>query len=146
MAERCAPVLAQVQLSYRITATPTGDGSSIGLWVTLENRSKEELNGSMGGLLKIDPDPRSNQISWGGSSADELYQKPGSTMHRQIWHDRQPPGWHPVGDRVTSFDFYTYAYSPGPRSEACHLPATVVAPPGLVEGHPSGRWRQRSRI
>jgi hypothetical protein len=146
VAERCAPVLSQVQLSYRITATPTPGGFTIGLWVTFENRSKDELGGSMGGLLKVDPRPRSNQISWGGSSADELYQQPGSTMDREIWHDRRPPGWHPVGERVTSFDFYTYVYSPGPRSEACHLPATITAPPGLVEGHPSGRWRQHSSI
>jgi hypothetical protein len=146
IAERCAPVLSQVDLTYRITATPTTGGSTIALWVTFENGSADELNGSMGGVLKVDPHPRANQISWGGSSADEISLQPGSTTEREIWHDRRPPGWHPVGERVTSFDFYTYVYSPGPRSEACHLPATITAPPGLVADHPSGRWRQHSSI
>jgi hypothetical protein len=101
------------------------------------------LYGSTDGLLKVAPDPRSNRISWGGSSADEIEQKAGSTTRRQVWHDRQPPGWHPVGDRVTSFEAHTNLYAPGPgRLVSCSIPATVVAPPHLVEGHPSGRWRQ----
>jgi hypothetical protein len=143
-AERCDSLLSRVHLSYRITATPTAGGSTIGLWMTLANRSTVRLGGSTGGLLKVDPDPRSNRISWGGSSADELWQKPGSTTRREVWHDRQPPGWHPVGDRVTSFDFNAYVYAPGPGTVVCHIPATVRAPPQLVEGHPSGRWRQES--
>lgn len=61
-----------------------------------------------------------------------------------MWHDRKPPGWHPMGDRVTDFDFYTYVYAPGPGTVTCDVPATVTAPPGLVEGHPSGRWSQES--
>ena len=142
--KRCASLLSRVDLSYRISATPTAGGSTIGLRMTLTNRSKSRLTGSTGGLLKVDPDPRTNQINWGGSSADELWQKPGSTARREVWHDRKPPGWHPVGDRVTSFDFYAYVYAPGPGTVVCHIPATIVAPPRLVEGHPSGRWRQES--
>ncbi len=94
--------------------------------------------------MRIEPDPRRNQLSWGGSSADELWQKPGSVVRREVWHDRQPPGWHPVGDRVTSFDFYTYVYAPGPGTVACQVPATIVADPQLVADHPVGRWRQQS--
>lgn len=144
MAQRCHSLLPQLDLSYRITAVPTAGGSAIGLSMTLVNRSTSRLGGSTGGLLKVEPDPRSNRINWGGSSADELWQKAGSTTNREVWHDRQPPGWHPVGNRVTSFDFYAYVYAPGPGTVTCHLPATVVAPPDLVEGHPSGRWRQES--
>lgn len=143
-AERCDSLLSQVHLSYRITATPTDGGSAIGLWMTLENRSSKSFGGSTVGLLKVDPDPRKNQISWGGSSADELYPEPRSTTRQEVWHDRQPPGWHPVGNRVTSFDFDTYVYAPGPGVVVCHIPATVSAPPHLVVGHPSGRWRQES--
>jgi hypothetical protein len=142
--ERCAPLLSRVRLSYRITATPTEGGTTFGLWMTLANRSTSRLAGSTGGLLKVDPDPRKNRISWGGSSADEIYQRPGSTTRREVWHDRQPPGWHPVGERVTSFEFDTYAYAPGAGIVVCHIPALVVAPPRLVDGHPSGRWRQES--
>ena len=143
-AERCASLLSRVHLSYRITATPTDGGSAIGLWMTLENRSPKSFGGSTTGLLKLDPNPRKNQINWGGSSADEFYPEPGTTTRREVWHDRQPPGWHPVGNRVTSFDFDTYVYAPGPGIAVCHIPATVIAPPRLVEGHPSGRWRQES--
>ena len=143
-AERCKSLLSRVHLSYRITATPTDGGSAIGLWMTLENRSPDSFGGSTTGLLKVDPNPRKNQISWGGSSADELYPEPGTTTRQEVWHDRQPPGWHPVGNRVTSFDFDTYVYAPGPGVVVCHIPATVSAPPHLVVGHPSGRWRQES--
>jgi hypothetical protein len=143
-AERCAPLLSKVPLSYRITATPTDGSSTFGLWMTLANRSSSRLAGGTGGLLMVDPDPRKNRISWGGSSADEIYQRPGSTTRREVWHDRQPPGWHPVGDRVASFEFDTYVYAPGAGIVVCHIPASVVAPPRLVEGHPSGRWRQES--
>lgn len=143
-AERCASFLSQVRLSYRIIATPTDGGTAFGLWMTLANRSTSRLAGSTGGLLQVDPDPRKNRISWGGSSADEIYQRPRSTTRREVWHDRQPPGWHPVGERVTSFEFDTYAYAPGPGLAVCHIPAVVVAPPRLVDGHPSGRWRQES--
>ena len=143
-AERCAPFLSRVEPRYRITATPTAGGSAIALRMTLANRSTSRLAGSTGGLLEVDPNPRVNRISWGGSSADELWQKAGSTTRREVWHDRRPPGWHPVGDKVTSFDFYAYVYAPGPGTVVCDIPATVVAPRHLVEGHPSGRWRQES--
>ena len=123
VAERCRALLDRVSLTYRITATPSAGGNEIGLHMTLENESEVRLAGSTGGVLQVSPGPKSNQINWGGSSADELYQKPGTTTSREVWHDRQPPGWHPVGDRVTSFSFYTYTYAPGPRH--CGVP-----PPG----------------
>ena len=143
-AERCEELLPDVALRYRITATPGADGAEIGLWMRIANRSPAQLSGSTGGTLVVEPGPRTNRISWGGSSADQLWQKPGSTSRHQIWHDRRPPGWHPVGDRVTSFEFYADVYAPGPGLVACPLTAAVVAPPGLVDGHPSGRWRQES--
>jgi hypothetical protein len=52
--------------------------------MTLANRSTSRLGGSTGGLLRVDPDPRSNRIRWGGSSADELWQKPGSVTQREV--------------------------------------------------------------
>ncbi len=76
MAERCPPLLARVNLTYRITATPSAGGNEIGLHMTLENESEVPLAGSTGGVLQVSPGPKSNQINWGGSSADELYQKP----------------------------------------------------------------------
>ena len=142
--ERCRELLARVNLTYRITATPSAGGSEIGLHMILENGSEATLPGSTSGVLQVSPGPKSNQINWGGSSADELYQKPGTTWSREVWHYRRPPGWHPVGNRMTSFSFDTYAYSPGPGTVVCHFPATVVAPRGLVDGHPSGRWNQQS--
>ena len=54
------------------------------------------------------------------------------------------PGRRLVGRRVTTFDFSTYLYPPGRGTVACFMPAHVVAPPGLVVGHPSGIWKQRS--
>jgi hypothetical protein len=129
--------------TFRITAAPTPTGNEISLHMTLVNDSSAMLYGTMGGLLKASPRPRTNQINWGGSSADELGQRPGTTLRREIWHDRQPPGWHPVGDRVTSFDYYAIAYAPGKGLVACDIPATVLAPPGLVDGRPSGRWIQQ---
>lgn len=143
-AERCRQFLSGVRLHYEITAVPTGGGREIGLHMTLENRTDGRIAGSTSGVLRVAPGPPSNRISWGGSSADELYQKPGTTVRRPVWHDRQPPGWHPVGDRVTSFDFSTYSYAPGPGTTVCFIPATVRAPRGLVVGHPSGRWTQES--
>jgi hypothetical protein len=140
--KRCREFLSRVALTYRITAVPQAAGQAIGLHMTLENRSKARLAGSTGGVLRVSPRPTVNQISWGGSSADELYQKPGTTSQREIWHDRRPPGWHPVGTQVTSFDFNTYVYGPGDFS--CFIPATVLAPRGLVDGHSSGRWTQES--
>jgi hypothetical protein len=140
--KRCRELVSRVALTYRITAVPQGADKAIGLHMVLENRSTGRLSGSTSGLMKVSPRPRVNQISWGGSSADELYQKPGTTSQREIWHDRQPPGWHPVGTQVTSFDFYTYLYGPGGR--ACFIPATVLAPRGLVDGHSSGHWIQES--
>lgn len=141
-AERCRDLLSGVALTYRITATPQADGRAIGLHMALVNRSEARLSGSTFGVLKIAPGPRSNRISWGGSSAEELWQEPGTASRREIWHDRRPPGWHPVGTHVTSFHFSTYAYVPGARS--CFIPATVLAPRGLVDGHPSGHWIQDS--
>jgi len=141
-AERCGELLSRVRLTFRITATPVAAGSAIGLRRILVNRSEATLFVSTGGMLKVLPGPRSNRISWGGSSADGVFQKPGTTSRGDVWHDRQPPGWHPIGDRVTSFDFYAHTDAPGPGSVACGIPATIVAPPGLVERHPSGRWTQ----
>jgi hypothetical protein len=141
-AERCRKLLADVSLTYRITATPHEPGRAIGLRMMLVNHSPARLSGSTVGVLKVSPGRKLKQISWGGSSSDELAQPPGTTVRREIWHDRKPPGWHPIGTRVTSFVFATYAYGPGGRP--CYLPATVLAPPGLVEGHSSGRWTQES--
>lgn len=144
-AERCRQFLSGVRLRYEITAVPAAGGQQIGLHMSLENRGSGPVAGSTSGLLRVSPGPGANRISWGGSSADELYQKPGTTERRPVWHDRQPPGWHPVGDKVISFDFTTYAYAPGPGTTACFIPATVRAPRGLVVAHPSGRWTQESR-
>jgi hypothetical protein len=144
-AARCREFLSGVRLHYDITAVPTPGGQEIGLHMTVENRTGARVAGSTSGTLRVAPGPPSNRISWGGSSADELYQKPGTTLRRPVWHDRQPPGWHPVGDTVTSFDFSTYSYAPGPGTTVCYIPATVRAPRGLVAEHPSGRWRQESR-
>jgi len=143
-AERCRTFLAGVRLRYDITAVPTAGGREIGLHLTLENRTDGRVGGSTSGVLRVAPGPPSNRISWGGSSSDELYQRPGTTLRFEIWHDRKPPGWHPVGRKVTSFDFSTYAYVPGPGVALCWIPATVNAPRGLVLGHPSGHWMQQS--
>ena len=94
--ERCGPLLDQVSLGFRITTTPSARGNEIGLHMMLDNRSEIRLSGDTWGLLKVSPDARSNRISWGGSSADVLWQQPGTTSSREVWHDRQPPGWHPV--------------------------------------------------
>lgn len=143
-AQRCRTFLSGVTLRYDITAEPADAGREIGLHMTLVNRTGTRLAGSTAGTLRVSPGPPSNRISWGGSSADEVYQKPGTASRREVWHERQPPGWHPVGDRVTSFDFSTYAYAPGHGTVACFMPAAVRAPRGLVVGHPSGRWMQQS--
>jgi len=143
-AERCRKFIADIGLRYDITAVPTSGGREIGLHMTLENRADGMVSGSTGGVLRVAPGPPSNRIAWGGSSADELYQRRGTTSRDQIWDDRHPPGWHPVGDHVTSFDFSTYLYAPGPGVTLCWVPATVHAPRGLVAGHPSGRWTQQS--
>jgi len=143
-AELCRQFLSGVRLRFDITAVPTVGGREIGLHMTLENGTDGRLAGSTSGVLRVAPGPPSNRISWGGSSADELYQSRGTTVRRPVWHDRQPPGWHPVGDKVTSFDFSTYSYAPGPGTPVCFIPATVRAPRGLVAGHPSGRWTQES--
>jgi hypothetical protein len=144
-AERCRHFLSGVRLHYDITAVPTAGGREIGLRMRLENRTDARIEGSTSGVLRVAPGPPSNRISWGGSSADELYQKPGTTERRPVWDERQPPGWHPVGDTVTSLDFSTYSYAPGPGTTVCLIPATVRAPRGLVVGHPTGRWTQESR-
>lgn len=141
-AERCRELLSEVRLTFRITTAPADDGSEIGLRMTLVNRSDARLSGSMAGVLTVAPGPPSNRISWGGSSADELWQRPGTTSRREVWHGRQPPGWHPVGERVTSFDYSAYTYAPGRRAVVCHIPATVLAPRGLVDGHASGHWTE----
>ncbi|KAA1429399.1 hypothetical protein [Nocardioides antri] len=143
-AARCRELLPRVRLTYRITATDATDGSEIGLRMVLVNRSDVTVAGSTAGTLEVSAGSRSSRISWGGSSADELSLKPGTTLRREVWHDRKPPGWHPVGDRVTRFGFYAYTYAPGPGTVTCFIPATIVAPRGLVEGHPSGRWTQES--
>ena len=140
---RCRALLSKVSLTFRITTTAAPTGTEISLHMILVNQSSTTLSGTTGGLLKVSPEPRSNQINWGGSSADELGQRPATTLRRQIWHDRKPPGWHPLGDRVTSFDYYAIAYAPGKGLVACDIPATVAAPPGLVDGQPSGRWTQQ---
>ena len=142
--ERCREFLSGVRLRYDISAVPTAGRREIGLHMTLENRTDGRIAGSTFGVLRVAPGPPSNRISWGGSSADELSQKPGTILRRQVWHDRQPPGWHPVGDKMTSFSFTTYAYAPGAGSTACFIPAAVRAPRGLVVGHASGRWTQES--
>lgn len=143
-AARCQALLPDVHLTYRITAAPVTGGNEIGLRMTLANRSDAFVQGSTAGTLKVDAGGARSRISWGGSSADELYQNPGTAESRPVWHDRMPPGWYPVGTRVTSFDFSTYTYAPGRGEVLCWLPARVVAPPGLVSGHPSGRWTQQS--
>ena len=143
-AQRCRDFLDKVDLTYRITATPAEGGSEIGLHMILVNRSQGVLSGSTAGALRVAPGPPSNRISWGGSSADDLWVKPGTTTRREVWHERRPPGWHPVGDRVTSFHFYTYTYGPRPGFYTCFIPATIVAPRGLVDAHASGRWSQKS--
>lgn len=141
-AARCGPLLDGIRLTYRITATPAAGGRAIRLHMILENRSGTRLSGSTAGILRIAPGPQ--RISWGGSSADELWLGSGATMRREVWHDRKPPGWHPIGDKVTAFGFSTYTYAPGPGTVACFVPATVIAPRGLVDDHPSGGWTQDS--
>ena len=140
-ARLCAPFLSDVSLTYEITATPTDRGQEIGLRMTLDNRSDTRLSGASGGELRVAPGRRQHRIAWGGSSADTIYQGPRSYTERDVWHERQPPGWRPVGERVTSFQFYAYTFAP--KNLTCDIPAMIVAPPGLVDGHPAGRWTQQ---
>ncbi|MFC6287254.1 hypothetical protein ACFP3Q_08615 [Nocardioides sp. GCM10027113] len=51
--EQCAPLLSQVDLDFRITATPVAGGSEIGLHLTVDNRSAVRLSGDHGGLLRV---------------------------------------------------------------------------------------------
>lgn len=62
-AERCDSLLSRVRLRFQITATSAADGTSVGLRMTLVNRSESELVGSTAGLLKVGPDPRTQRIS-----------------------------------------------------------------------------------
>lgn len=144
VAARCKELLPDVTLTYRLTAEPVGNGSEIGLHMALANRSHGYLTGATTGRLDVDAGGSRDRISWGGSSADELAQEPGTVERREVWHDRMPPGWHPVGSEVTSFAFSTYAYAPGRGLAVCYLPARVVAPRGLVADHASGHWTQQS--
>ena len=93
--------------------------------------------------MRVAPGSRHHGIAWGGSSADTFVQGPGTVSARDVWHERQPPGWRPIGEQVTSFSFYAYTYAPGPGTFVCHIPATIIAPRGLVDGHRSGRWTQQ---
>ena len=140
--ERCAALVPQVHLEWRITATPTDAGQQIGLRIVVVNRSDMRLSGDTWGVLRTSAGP-AQEIRWGGSSADVVWQRPDTTTDREVWHERRPPGWHPVARRVTSFSYDAYTYAPGRPTLVCHLPAVVRSPPGLVDGHPSGRWTQR---
>jgi hypothetical protein len=140
--ERCEALVPQVELVWRITATPTARGQEIGLWMRLGNDSGVRLSGDTWGVLRTDGG-RQQVIRWGGSSADVVWQRPGAVSEREVWHERRPPGWHPVAERVTSFSYDAYTYAPGRPTLVCHLPAVVTAPRGLVAGHPSGRWTQQ---
>ncbi len=145
VAQRCDPLLPRLGLTYRITATPVASGTAIGLHLTLANRTVHSLYGGTAGAMELDPGRGS--LAWGGSSADEMELRPGTTLERHVWHERLPPGTNPVGDRVTSFTFYTYLYAPKPGGTlACYLPARIQAPRGLVDGHPAGRWSQPSEL
>ena len=143
VAERCDPLLSQVILTFEVTTEPTDRGAEIGLRMTLDNRSESRLSGDTGGEMRVAPGPRHHGIAWGGSSADTFVQGPGTVSARDVWHERQPPGWRPIGEQVTSFSFYAYTYAPGPGTVVCHIPATIIAPRGLVDGHRSGRWTQQ---
>ena len=143
VAERCDPLLSQVTLTFEVTTEPTDRGTEIGLRMTLDNRSESLLSGDTGGEMRVAPGPRHHGIAWGGSSADTFVQGPGTVSARDVWHERQPPGWRPIGEQVTSFSFYAYTYAPGPGTVVCHIPATIIAPRGLVDGHRSGRWTQQ---
>lgn len=140
---RCAPLVGSVELTWRITATPTDRGQEIGLRMLVVNRSDARLSGDTSGVMRVEPGRRDNGIRWGGSSSDVLWQRPHTTTDREVWHERRPPGWHPIGDRVTAFSYDAYSYAPGRPVLVCHFPATVEAPRGLVEDHPSGRWIQQ---
>ena len=145
VAERCDPLLASLDHAFQITATPVEGGTAIGLRLRLANRTEHTLNGGTAGVMKLDPGR--GALAWGGSSADEMQLKPGTTLRRQVWHERLPPGKNPLGDRVTSFTFYTYLYAPKPGGTlACYLPATIEAPRGLVDGHAAGRWTAPSEL
>ena len=138
--KRCAAMVDRVDLTWRITTTPTDRGQEIGLRMIVANRSDARLSGDTWGVMRVEPGRRDNGIRWGGSSSDVLYQQPYTTSEREVWHERRPPGWHPAGEQVTSFRYDAYSYAPGRPVLVCHLPATVEAPPGLVDGHRSGRW------
>ena len=107
------------------------------------NRSDTRLSGDTSGSMRVEPGRRDNGIRWGGSSSDVLWQRPHTTSEREVWHERRPPGWHPVGEQVTAFSYDAYSYAPGRPVLVCHFPAAVEAPRGLVDGHPSGRWTQQ---
>lgn len=142
VAERCPPLLADIRLTWRITTRPVADGQEIGLRMVLANRSDARLSGDTWGALQVAPGGRAHGIKWGGSSADVIYQKPGTTTNREVWHERRPPGWRPLGEQVTAFRYDAYTYAPGAGATVCHIPARVEAPRGLVVGHPSGRWAE----
>lgn len=145
VAERCDPLLARLDLSYRITATPVARGTEIGLHMSLANRTEHTLYGGTAGAMRLDPGR--GALAWGGSSADEMQLKPGTTLERQVWHERLPPGTNQIGERVTSVTFYTYLYAPKPGGLlACYLPATIEAPRGLVDSHAAGHWSQPSEL
>lgn len=141
-AARCRELRSEVDLTYRFTATPVAGGKEVRLHLTVANRSDAEVDGATSGEFEVDEGHGPDRITWGGSSSDELYLEPGSVATAEAL-GRQPDQ-HPIGRRVTWFDFSAYLYAPGRGVVACFMPARVVAPPGLVAGHPSGRWTQRS--
>src|SRR5688572_20446737 len=53
--ERCASLVDSVDLTWRITATPTDRGQQIGLRMLVVNRSDARLSGDTSGAMRVEP-------------------------------------------------------------------------------------------
>jgi len=138
----CREYEKKVRLVYTVLSRRTASGRDLSITLTVHNGFERHLLGDIGGAMAVTArNPGSPpRYEWGDSPNDVVGVRALSTRRVLISNLGVKPLSVPAGAKVSVLGAWSRLGPSRTGREPCWLPADVRAAPGLVIGHPSGRW------
>jgi hypothetical protein len=138
----CREYEKKVRLVYTVLSRRTASGRDLSITLTVHNGFERHLLGDIGGAMAVTArNPGSApRYEWGDSPNDVVGVRALSTRRVLISNLGVKPLSVPAGAKVSVLGAWSRLGPSRTGREPCWLPADVRAEPGLVIGHPSGRW------
>ena len=138
----CREYEKKVRLVYTVLSRRTASGRNLSITLTVHNGFERHLLGDIGGAMAVTArNPGSPpRYEWGDSPNDVVGVRALSTRRVLISNLGVKPLSVPAGAKVSVLGAWSRLGPSRTGREPCWLPADVRSAPGLVVGHPGGRW------